>query len=538
MTAQTAFAFSFDPDAFLFKDISRNRQTQVSVSLLAEAGVVDNRAYFRPGDAVNRAEFLKMVLVAANKTSAAGQNCFSDVRASDWFAPFVCTGKDMGIVAGYPLGGKSYFRPNQSVTFAEALKIAALSFDLSAGPTAGRPWYEVYYQSFEDPDFKAMLLSPGLRVTRAQAAHLIAYFMANDRGIISGYKAAVRGESLPSSSSSSRSSSVSSSSSSRSSSSSSSSSVPSGPTDPMTDTRVRSQFLLLGETSPVLGVAEVFMEQEPLVVKSISIDINQASTPTVQDFLVYNESKVLLGRAVLDSAVAAHTRYTLTLPFSFFTIPKSQTTRFYVRAELASKDNGGMSGLPIVINQILVKGSGYWSTDEYSKATTDRFMAFQTARSVLTTVRNAGNPTDTLIAGPQREIARFYFEGRRSDGTAKIFLTDLAFQIESAGGVTVSNVKLTADGISQKANCTVSGDIITCAALDASYGSLIENPRTITLYGDVATLPNVQNASLRITLNNAGDILTPGAVGWYDGTTVFNWVQFDGPVGQGTLYRY
>ena len=59
----------------------------------------------------------------------------------------------------------------------------------------------------------------------------------------------------------------------------------------MTDTRVRSQFLLLGETSPVLGVAEVFMEQEPLVVKSISIDINQASTPTVQDFLVYNEKQ-------------------------------------------------------------------------------------------------------------------------------------------------------------------------------------------------------------------------------------------------------
>ena len=102
-----------------------------------------------------------------NKTSAAGQNCFSDVRASDWFAP-LCVPERTWALYGYPLWGKSYFRPNQSVTFAEALKIAALSFDLSAGPTAGRPWYEVYYQSFEDPDFKAMLLSPGLRVTRAQ----------------------------------------------------------------------------------------------------------------------------------------------------------------------------------------------------------------------------------------------------------------------------------------------------------------------------------------------------------------------------------
>lgn len=280
------------------------------------------------------------------------------------------------------------------------------------------------------------------------------------------------------------------------------------------------------------------MELEPLVVKTISIDVNQASLPTLSNFLVYNENKMLLGRATLDSTVAGNTRYTLTLPSNSFTIPKSQTTKFYVRAELASKDNGGISGQSIVINQIFVRGTGYWSNDNYAKATTSNFLPFRTSRSVLTVAHNAGNTTDSLIAGPQREIGRFSFEGRRSDGTAKIFLTDLVFQIESIGGVTVTNVKLAADGIPQKASCTVSGDIITCAALDASYGSLIEAPRTITLYGDVATLQNVQNASLRITLNNPGDFLNEGAITWYDGTTMFDWTQFDGPVAQGTLYRY
>ncbi|MBP9773705.1 MAG: S-layer homology domain-containing protein [Candidatus Peribacteraceae bacterium] len=540
LAAQTASAFSFNPDAFLFKDISRNRAIAVSVALLAEAGVVDNRDSFRPSSAINRAEFLKMVFVASRKSPPAGQNCFTDVRSTDWFSSAVCSAKELGVVKGYTIGGKSSFKPSQTITFAEALKIANISFGLNSPPIVGRPWYDSYYQSFQDIDFKTMLLSPTIAVTRGDAARLVAYFLANDRGVMNEYKAALSGQISSSSSvSSSRSSSVSSSSSSRSSvSSSSSSSVYGGPLDPMADTRIRSQFLLLGETSPVLGAASVFIEQEPLVVKTISVDLNQASTPTISNFLIYNENKTLLGRATLDSAVSANTRYTLTLPSNSFVIPKNITTKFYVRGELASKDNGGTSGLTIAINQILVKGTGFWSTDDYNKATVANFLSFQTSRSIISSIRNAGNTTDTLIAGPQREIGRFSFEGRRSDGTAKIFLTDLVFQIESVGGVTVTNVKLAADGIPQKASCTVSGDIITCATLDASYGSLIEAPRTITLYGDVATLQNVQNASLRITLNNPGDFLNEGAITWYDGTTMFDWTQFDGPVAQGTLYRY
>lgn len=78
---------------------------------------------FRPDAQVNRAEALKMLLLAAqiqDGTSSGVLISFSDVRDDDWFAPHVKTGVDREIVRGY---ANNTFRPDAPITRAEAAKI-------------------------------------------------------------------------------------------------------------------------------------------------------------------------------------------------------------------------------------------------------------------------------------------------------------------------------------------------------------------------------------------------------------------------------
>lgn len=69
---------------------------------------------FKPGNTVNKAEFLKMLLTATgvqvNKTVS--DNVYSDVNKSDWFAPYVQYAKDKNLI---DVSG-NYFKPNDGMT--------------------------------------------------------------------------------------------------------------------------------------------------------------------------------------------------------------------------------------------------------------------------------------------------------------------------------------------------------------------------------------------------------------------------------------
>lgn len=77
---------------------------------------------FAPDANVTRAELIKIALVAFDYKipETVTQNPFRDVEVQDWYAPFVQAAKDSGILQGYIDGT---FRPNQAVNRAEALKI-------------------------------------------------------------------------------------------------------------------------------------------------------------------------------------------------------------------------------------------------------------------------------------------------------------------------------------------------------------------------------------------------------------------------------
>lgn len=110
---------------------------------------------FKPDQVVNRAEALKLILGAAKVVvptdAAMGLAGFSDVDGSAWYAPYLRKALSMGVVQGYPDGT---FKPGQTVNLAENLKmlIKAENIDLSQVFAIGTPYNDVapdaWYRSY------------------------------------------------------------------------------------------------------------------------------------------------------------------------------------------------------------------------------------------------------------------------------------------------------------------------------------------------------------------------------------------------------
>ena len=103
-----------------------------------------------------------LVLLLAAPIHAASP--FSDVRQTDWFASYVETARDLGIVSGYPDGR---FQPSRQVTYGEFLAMAmrgkALP-DNASGPSADLykvHWARKFYDAAVAADvFEEQEISP------------------------------------------------------------------------------------------------------------------------------------------------------------------------------------------------------------------------------------------------------------------------------------------------------------------------------------------------------------------------------------------
>ncbi len=100
-----------------FTDVSASTQTKLDY--LISIGVVsDQNATFRPTDIVNRAESLKLILASSqiniDVPDVAGS--FKDVVAGSWYAPYVNSGIELGVVKGYADGT---LKPEQTVNKGE-----------------------------------------------------------------------------------------------------------------------------------------------------------------------------------------------------------------------------------------------------------------------------------------------------------------------------------------------------------------------------------------------------------------------------------
>lgn len=124
---------------------------------------------YKPDYAINRAEFMKIIMEAkfSSDIGNAG-NCFHDV-SSAWYAPYICAAKNKGIVGGYSDG---YFRPAQSINFAEAAKILSEIYGLEITP--GNQWYEGYVKALQSDNYIPVTINRlDKPISRAEMAELI-----------------------------------------------------------------------------------------------------------------------------------------------------------------------------------------------------------------------------------------------------------------------------------------------------------------------------------------------------------------------------
>ena len=101
-----------------FRDVTAGSWYNTYVATLNNAGVITDSAngYFRPNEAITRAELAAMLASFTETTRAA--NYFDDVSANHWAANAIAICAKLGWITGYPDGS---FRPDRNVTRAELM---------------------------------------------------------------------------------------------------------------------------------------------------------------------------------------------------------------------------------------------------------------------------------------------------------------------------------------------------------------------------------------------------------------------------------
>ena len=101
-----------------FRDVTTGSWYNTYVATLNNAGVITDSAngYFRPNEAITRAELAAMLASFAETTRAV--NYFDDVSANHWAAKAIAICAELGWITGYPDGS---FRPDRNVTRAELM---------------------------------------------------------------------------------------------------------------------------------------------------------------------------------------------------------------------------------------------------------------------------------------------------------------------------------------------------------------------------------------------------------------------------------
>lgn len=173
-----------------FADVSPDHPNAAAIDYLTKEEVINGYpdGTFRPEDPVNRAEALKILLLASGvEIQNPSADVFPDVPAGAWFAPFVFSAKSAGIVDGY-LDGT--FRPDQTVNLVEALKILLNTNAVPLGnyetsrqlftDSEKNAWYNpflFYAKTFGlvDPDLDNQVF-PAKPLTRSQLAEIVYRF--------------------------------------------------------------------------------------------------------------------------------------------------------------------------------------------------------------------------------------------------------------------------------------------------------------------------------------------------------------------------
>ncbi len=153
-----------------FTDIKYSKYRE-AIEYLRNEEIVDGYAdnSFKPFNTINRAEFIKIVMEAADFTLE-GKDCFDDV-ATQWFAKYVCAAKENGVISGY---ADNTFKPEREINVVEAFKITLNAFKIwTREARAGEEWFVPFTEYAEQNNLYLSSFRNAKNITRGEMSEII-----------------------------------------------------------------------------------------------------------------------------------------------------------------------------------------------------------------------------------------------------------------------------------------------------------------------------------------------------------------------------
>jgi len=157
-----------------FTDVPPSHLNYQAINFVKDKGIVigyENGTVYKPDNPINRAEFLKILLLAKYSQSeidAAKDQDFSDIEDGFWYKNFANFAKQKNIIKGYEDGT---FGGSNNITFAEAAKIVVNVLIEKTDPTPGTQWWNSFYQKLEENGVKTYNATHN--ITRGEMAQMI-----------------------------------------------------------------------------------------------------------------------------------------------------------------------------------------------------------------------------------------------------------------------------------------------------------------------------------------------------------------------------
>lgn len=115
-----------------FQDVPTSHSLHSYIATAAAKGVINaNAEYFRPDASITRAEAMKILVNMLGETVVAVEmTSFDDVDSANDLSKYIETAHELGIISGESVDGKTLFRPYDSITRAEIAKVIANAYKL------------------------------------------------------------------------------------------------------------------------------------------------------------------------------------------------------------------------------------------------------------------------------------------------------------------------------------------------------------------------------------------------------------------------
>ncbi len=169
----------------LFSDVAGSSDIASALQFLKDHDVVGGYpdGSFKPGNVVSRVEALKFILKGTNKQiQTVGRLPFKDTDSNQWYANYVATAYNSSIVGGYP---DLTFKPANTVNRAEFLKMLLLAMNVKLDTNVTQDvftdvpkdsWYAPYVKYAKDKnliDSGSNKFNPEEGMTRSEVAEVI-----------------------------------------------------------------------------------------------------------------------------------------------------------------------------------------------------------------------------------------------------------------------------------------------------------------------------------------------------------------------------